>query len=222
MRGERKAPAILKFGLGVGIGYALYRLLGLAGGGGGFGPGGAGLGPGGSGPGSDGSGAGAPATEPPARPLDSEAVQVRVRPSPNDPTRVIIEVEGRIVTVGELVERVNASGRRDVTVTVASDTRPEAWNELHEALNFLGIQLGPKSQLPPRRCKIRIASGGISVDGRAVTVEEAIAACRSAKDVEVLVTGGARDGDYEDLEAALRKAGIRWVKVTKSTPATKP
>ncbi|HWO25872.1 MAG TPA: peptidoglycan DD-metalloendopeptidase family protein [Kofleriaceae bacterium] len=69
------------------------------------------------------------------------------------------------------------------------------------------------SDVDPRHCKVRIAANGISVDGKPTTVEEAIAACRSTEGAEVLVTGGGRVSDREDLEAAFRRAGIQilWV-----------
>src|SRR5262245_852689 len=65
----------------------------------------------------------------------------------------------------------------------------------------------------PRRCKVRIAAGGIAVDGKPATVEEAVVACKSTEGAEVLVTGGARKGDHEDLKAAFERAGIRiwWI-----------
>jgi hypothetical protein len=62
----------------------------------------------------------------------------------------------------------------------------------------------------PRRCAVRIAAGGITLDGKPATVEEIVAACRSAEDTEVLVTGGARQSDWEALKAALDRAGIRY------------
>lgn len=65
----------------------------------------------------------------------------------------------------------------------------------------------------PRRCQVRIASNGITVDGKPATVAEVVAACKSTEGAEVLVTGGARRADHEDMEAALKQAGIKslWV-----------
>ena len=69
----------------------------------------------------------------------------------------------------------------------------------------------------PRRCQIRIAASGISADGKAVTVEEAVAACKDATAAEVLVTGGARAGDWEDLKAAFERAGIKILRVERKS-----
>jgi hypothetical protein len=61
----------------------------------------------------------------------------------------------------------------------------------------------------PRRCRVRVASGGITADGKQATVEEAVAACKGATAAEVLVTGGAREADWEALKAALDRDGIQ-------------
>jgi hypothetical protein len=61
----------------------------------------------------------------------------------------------------------------------------------------------------PRRCQIRIAASGITAGGKPATVDEAVAACKGATAAEVLVTGGARQGDWEDVKAALERAGIQ-------------
>jgi hypothetical protein len=65
----------------------------------------------------------------------------------------------------------------------------------------------------PRRCQIRIAASGITADGKPATVDEAVAACKGATAAEVLVTGGARRGDWEDVEAAFDRAGIQILSV---------
>jgi hypothetical protein len=65
----------------------------------------------------------------------------------------------------------------------------------------------------PRRCEIRIAASGITADGKPATVDEAVAACQGATAAEVLVTGGARQGDWEDLKAAFDRAGIQILRV---------
>jgi hypothetical protein len=60
----------------------------------------------------------------------------------------------------------------------------------------------------PRRCQIRIAADGITADGKRATVEEAVAACKGGPVADVLVTGGARESDWEQLKAAFERAGI--------------
>ena len=65
----------------------------------------------------------------------------------------------------------------------------------------------------PRRCEVRVAASGITVDGKPATVAEAVTACKTATAAEVLVTGGARQGDWEDLKAAFDGAGIQILRV---------
>ncbi|HWO21787.1 MAG TPA: hypothetical protein VNO30_23620 [Kofleriaceae bacterium] len=65
----------------------------------------------------------------------------------------------------------------------------------------------------PRRCEVRVAASGITVDGKATTVEEAVAACKTAAGAEVLLTGGARAGDWDDLKAAFERAKIEILSV---------
>jgi hypothetical protein len=65
----------------------------------------------------------------------------------------------------------------------------------------------------PSRCQIRVAAGGIAVDGKPATVDEALAACKGVTAAEVLVTGGAREGDWEDLKAAFDRAGIQILRI---------
>lgn len=65
----------------------------------------------------------------------------------------------------------------------------------------------------PRRCEVRVATSGITVDGKPATVAEAVTACKTATAAEVLVTGGARQGDWEDLKAAFDGAGIKILRV---------
>jgi hypothetical protein len=84
-----------------------------------------------------------------------------------------------------------------------------------------GAGSGPGSAVPllsvvdagPRRCEVRIAASGISVDGKPATVAEAVTACKTATIAEVRVTGGAREGDWEDLKAAFDGAGIEYSRI---------
>jgi murein DD-endopeptidase MepM/ murein hydrolase activator NlpD len=66
----------------------------------------------------------------------------------------------------------------------------------------------PTTTVEPRRCKVRVASNGITVDGKPTTVAEAVAACKSTQGAEVVVTGGARQSDFEAMQTALQRAGI--------------
>jgi hypothetical protein len=115
-RSRDQMPGVVKLGLGVGLGYLLYKLLG--GGGFGFGPG-----------------------EVPSRPHDEQPIEVRIRPVPADSTKAEIALEGRIVSLGELIARIRVGGRRDVLVALRGDTRQGAWDEIREALESAGIQI---------------------------------------------------------------------------------
>jgi hypothetical protein len=56
-------------------------------------------------------------------------------------------------------------------------------------------------------CQVRIAASGISIEGKTVTAEEAVAACK-AEGAKVQVTGGARRSDRAALKAAFKRAEI--------------
>ncbi len=60
----------------------------------------------------------------------------------------------------------------------------------------------------PHRCAIRVAAGGITVDGKPRSRDQAVAACKATTGADVVVTGDARQGDWDDLRAALTAAHI--------------
>jgi hypothetical protein len=60
----------------------------------------------------------------------------------------------------------------------------------------------------PSRCKVRLDAAGISLDGKPATKKEALAACKAAGRADVVVTGDARQGDWDELRAALDEAGV--------------
>jgi hypothetical protein len=79
---------------------------------------------------------------------------------------------------------------------------------------------GPGSPRPltaPRRCAIRVAAGGITVDGKPMLRDDAVAACKATAGADVVVTGDARQGDWNDLRAALRIAGVSNIVVHEPT-----
>lgn len=143
-RDREETPFIVKAAVGAGLGYALYRLLGTRG-----------QGDGGSGSGGRRGHAAPTAPHPrpevPVRPptpaptpvhrRDEQPVRVLVRPDDADPARAAVELDGRVVSVGELVARVDAGGRRDVVVSLRGDTRQGAWEELRSALAFAGVDV---------------------------------------------------------------------------------
>jgi len=52
-----------------------------------------------------------------------------------------IAEQGRVVSVGDLIARIDAGRRGDVLVTVRGDTREGGWTEIRDALAFMGIQI---------------------------------------------------------------------------------
>lgn len=77
------------------------------------------------------------------------------------------------------------------------------------------------------RCSIRLTATGITVDGKSMTRDEAIAACKTKTGADVLVTGDSRQGDWDELRGSLEAAGIQFFAreprgVTPSDAATAP
>jgi hypothetical protein len=60
----------------------------------------------------------------------------------------------------------------------------------------------------PQRCAIRISASGITVGSKPMARDAAVAACKGTAGADVIVTGDAREGDWQDLRAALEAAGI--------------
>lgn len=65
-----------------------------------------------------------------------------------------------------------------------------------------------RALVAPSRCAIRVTAGGISVDGKPMQRDAAVAACKAAAGADVVVTGDARQGDRDDLLGALEAAGV--------------
>ncbi len=59
------------------------------------------------------------------------------------------------------------------------------------------------------RCQLRVDSQGISVNGSAGDVAAALAACKKAGAADVVVTGAARQGQWDALKSALEGAGVQ-------------
>ena len=71
----------------------------------------------------------------------------------------------------------------------------------------------------PRRCAVRVAPGGTTVDGKPMSRDEAVAACKAATGADVVVTGDAREGDWQELRAALEAAGVKDISLRQPSPA---
>ena len=70
-----------------------------------------------------------------------------------------------------------------------------------------------------KRCAIRVAASGITVDGKPMLRDEAAAACAATAGADVVVTGDARQGDWADLRSALVTAGV--TDIAERNPAAK-
>jgi hypothetical protein len=68
-----------------------------------------------------------------------------------------------------------------------------------------------------RRCAIRIAAGGITVDGDKATRQQAVKTCKGTAGADVTITGGANEGEVQELRRALEQARIPFVE--KNAPA---
>jgi hypothetical protein len=55
---------------------------------------------------------------------------------------------------------------------------------------------------------VRVTSEGIAVDGAKATKDEAVDACKKLGAAEVVVTGDARQGAWDELKAAFEAAGV--------------
>jgi hypothetical protein len=60
----------------------------------------------------------------------------------------------------------------------------------------------------PPRCAVRVAATGITVDGKPTAKDAVVAACKGRPGADVVVTGDAREGDWDDLKAALDAGGV--------------
>jgi hypothetical protein len=70
------------------------------------------------------------------------------------------------------------------------------------------------------RCQLRLGADGITVDERAVSQEEAVTLCKKAGGADVVVTGDARQGDWDALRTRLEADGVAtFVRGAPQTPA---
>jgi len=74
-----------------------------------------------------------------------------------------------------------------------------------------GSGAGSGSAVAAKRCELRVAKAGITLAGHAATRAEAVAACRALGAADVVVTGDAREGDWEALREALELAKVEIV-----------
>lgn len=75
--------------------------------------------------------------------------------------------------------------------------------------NGTGKGSGVGSSTISARCTVRVTSEGITVDGAKKTRDEAVEACKKTEGAMVTVTGDARQGDWDELRAALQAVRVK-------------
>jgi len=80
----------------------------------------------------------------------------------------------------------------------------------------------PRALTEPQRCVIHVSAGSMTIAGKAISRDEAVATCKASPGVDVFPTGDARHGDVEELRAALEAAGARAVVVHPPPRAPRP
>ena len=68
--------------------------------------------------------------------------------------------------------------------------------------------VGGADEKPVGRCKLRLDSVGLRLDGDRSTVDDAVTACKKAGGAELTVTGDAMFGERERIRQALDRAGV--------------
>ena len=72
-----------------------------------------------------------------------------------------------------------------------------------------GVGAGAGTTTPARaRCTLKVTAGGIVVDGKPATRDDAIATCKAAGGAIVTVAGNAREGDWTELQRTLEAAHV--------------
>ncbi|MDQ3364884.1 MAG: hypothetical protein M3680_05590 [Myxococcota bacterium] len=74
-----------------------------------------------------------------------------------------------------------------------------------------GSVVEPAVDAGPVRCAVRVTSEGMTVGGTKATLDEVVTACKATTGAEVLITGDARQGDWDDLRTAFDAAGIVYL-----------
>lgn len=59
------------------------------------------------------------------------------------------------------------------------------------------------------RCRVRVDSKGVHLNGAAVAIDELVATCKKTGEAELVVTGDAKFGAVEELQTKLGAAGVR-------------
>jgi hypothetical protein len=75
--------------------------------------------------------------------------------------------------------------------------------------NGVNKSKGWGSAAQPQRCTVRVSAEGIFVDGTKKKRDDAVALCKKTAGAMVTVTGDARQGDWDELRAALQAVGVK-------------
>lgn len=81
--------------------------------------------------------------------------------------------------------------------TGAQKTKPQP-----DAALAVAIDAGPS------RCAVRVTGAGLVLDGAPAERDAIVARCKELTGADVVVTGDARQGDWDELRAALEAAGV--------------
>lgn len=71
-----------------------------------------------------------------------------------------------------------------------------------------GVAPAPTSDAGPHRCIVKVAREGYFVDGKHAERDVVVTTCAATTGAEVTVTGDARQGDWDELRAALEAAHV--------------
>jgi hypothetical protein len=72
-----------------------------------------------------------------------------------------------------------------------------------------GSAITPPTDAGSQRCTVRVAANGLFVDGEKRTRDEVVEICKKTEGAMVTVTGDARQGDWDELRAALQAVGVK-------------
>ncbi|HEX4420923.1 MAG TPA: hypothetical protein VH165_23565 [Kofleriaceae bacterium] len=86
-----------------------------------------------------------------------------------------------------------------------------------------GSGTGPGSVQPlvSHRCALRISAAGITVDGKPMSRDQAVAACQAAGSAELTEVGDTPEGRIDELHAALKAADVPFSVRDSSSPKSK-
>lgn len=67
---------------------------------------------------------------------------------------------------------------------------------------------GSAAAVMAKRCEVRVAKTGITVENQPAKVADVVTACKKTGAADVVVTGDAREGDWDELRKALEAAKV--------------